>query len=273
MKQDDLDTWEEFKRAISELRRENDAKRATSCRGISRPCFRGHASEKWKIETTLERAGHSEMNLLDYGSLMAKIAPEICTITNHRFNVPTLPDYENWLKKVETDGFMPQSPLGYDFMVYLRQHGFPSPLLDWTDSEYVAAYFAFADAPAADASNRVAIYAFVEYSEGGKISSALKPSIVGVGPFVLSHPRHFTQQARYTYCKKYDKAWMYSQHQRVFDADPASISDRQDVLHKFTLPVSERATVLTELSRFNLTAWTLFSTEESLMKTMAFKAL
>jgi hypothetical protein len=31
----------------------------------------------------------------------------------------------------------------YDFMTRLRHHGFPSPLLDWPQSPYTAAFFAF----------------------------------------------------------------------------------------------------------------------------------
>lgn len=214
------------------------------------------------------------MSLMDYGLRMAKIAPEIFTITSHRFDVPSRSEWDSWHHKVESESFFPPgAPPGYEFMVYLRQHGFPSPLLDWTDSEYVAAYFAFADADDLKELNRVAIYAYVEYANGTKISSALGPSMVGVGPYVPSHPRHFTQQARYTYCRKHDQEWKYVPHYQVFEADPASLTDRQDVLHKFILPASEKKTALRELMRFNLTAWTLFSTEESLMKTMAFKVL
>lgn len=31
----------------------------------------------------------------------------------------------------------------YGFMTRLRHHGFPSPLLDWPQSPYIAAFFAF----------------------------------------------------------------------------------------------------------------------------------
>ena len=275
MKEHDLNTWDEFKAEVHELRYFYERRRLTHA--VSLPSFRGHASADWKLETTLERAGHSAMKLEDYGALMSKVAPEICTITNRSFVVPSRIDWQEWLKKIDNEVYFPTgSMLGYEFMVYLRHHGFPSPLLDWTDSEFVAAYFAFADAKADDSGARVAIYAYNEYGSSFKAGSYLMPAISSMGPYVTSHLRHFTQQARYTVCKKFEdkgKEWVFVPHTHVFDADPKSLADAQDVLIKYTLPASERSVVLRELMRYNLTAYSLFGTEEALMKTMAFKVL
>lgn len=52
--------------------------------------------------------------------------------------------------------------LAYSYMAHLRHHAFPSPLLDWTESPYVAAYFAFAKAEDA---HDVAVHIFVEKAE------------------------------------------------------------------------------------------------------------
>jgi hypothetical protein len=278
MKEEPLANWREFKDRTSELRSQYANMRRTNA--VTMPSFRGQASASWGLETTLERASHSTMSLFQYGVLMATIAPEICTAMNRRFDVPDRLYWETWLKQVQDDSYFPPHSLpGYDFMVYLRQQGFPSPLLDWTDSEFVAAYFAFADAKADEPDARVAIYAYVEYGSlehGGayKVGNSIGPAITGMGPYVMSHPRHFTQQARYTYCKKLDgDVWKYVPHAQVFEGDPRSILNAQDVLIKYTLPASEREEVLRELMRFNLTAYSLFATEEALMKTMAFKVL
>lgn len=269
-----LSTWEDFKAAVSKLRADcQQRQEANPEMRLSMPSFRGHASKDWKLETTLERAGHLDMPLRRYGHLMARTAPEINTLANRNFKVPNVAEFDAWLGEVErTSYFPPGAPPGYDFMVYLRYHGFPSPLLDWTDSEFVAAYFAFIDA-SERTDEHVAIFAYMEYATGSKISSALAPSIVGTGPYVMTHPRHFTQQARYTYCRRYDQQWSYASHELAFGGDVLSIHGHQDALIKYVLPVSERKAVLDELRRYNLTPYSLFQTEESLMKTMALKVL
>lgn len=276
MQQMDLDTWDEFKREVAKLRTERDAKMADgSIPFLSLPAFRGQASDQWALTTTLERAGHENMAFTHYAIYVNRIYPEIRAVTGHHFEVPTVPDFNQWHDElVRTSSAPHQAPLGYEFMVYLRQHGYPSPLLDWTDSEYIAAYFAFIDAGTRDHVDRVAIYAFTEYADGTKISSFSAPMIMGLGQFAMTHPRHFTQQARYTIGMRLDgHQWRYAPHNLVFQADQGSLTNRQDVLLKFTLPISERKNVMNELLRANLTPWSLFGTEESLMRTMALKTL
>lgn len=64
---------------------------------------------------------------------------------------------------------------------------------------------------------------------------------------------------------KNEFGWQYACHEDVFDEG----SERQDLLWKFTLPASERTTVLRDLDRYNLNSYSLFGTEESLIETVA----
>jgi hypothetical protein len=179
--------------------------------------------------------------------------------------MPEMPEIDAWTR--EYDRFDIGAPYAYEYLAHLRHHGFPSPLLDWSRSPYIAAYFAFARATGKD---DVAVFVYSERPEGFKIGDSDKPSIITPGPVVSTHKRHFVQQSRYTICAQHDgNEWMYVPHQQVFKMEGRT----QDLLWKIIIPESERRKVLSLLDRFNLNEFTLFGSEESLMEMLAIRRI
>jgi hypothetical protein len=230
--------------------------------------FRGHSSATWSLETTLERAGKHGMPLIDYYSLISSISSSVQSFTGKSWDVPEddkvqelAADYDQ-LSRVLRRGKLP----GYSYMSYLRHHGFPSPLLDWTQSPYVAAYFAFARPTDDD----VAIFVYCEMPEGIKTRSGGKAQIRNLGPNVLTHRRHFLQQSAYTMCLQFENnRWCFAPHESVF----AHGDNEQDALWKFTIPSTERHEVLRSLDAYNLNAFSLFDSEDALMETLSIRRI
>lgn len=237
---------------------------------VSNYLFRGQSDHEWGLDTTLERCVPSELSLKRYYHFVLAVKPQIETLTNRRWEIPDFEKLVEWAG--DYNRFMVESLPGYDYLIYLRHHGFPSPLLDWTASPYVAAFFAFRGASA----ERVAIYAFLEYAGHVKTGSSRTPTISCPGPYVRSHSRHFLQQSQYTLCCRYDEnEWKFCKHESVLDRndsrDPESAI--QDLSWKFTLPASERIKVIEILDKYNLNAFSLFQSEEALLETMAFREI
>jgi len=257
MKIVNLESWESFEKEVSKF---FDAVQKIKTEKhpfiVSTPIFRGHANASWKLQTTLERFTERTFGVEDYYWTMQSVRPAVVSITE-----------KNWDLPESIVGAIP--PTGYAFMVYLRHHGFPSPLLDWTRSPFVAAFFAFRSREK-QTDDRVAIYSYVEWRGDAKHFQGQAPRVHGLGPYVVSHKRHYAQQCEYTICrKKVDENYEYSSHEAAFLDNKSD----QGALTKYTLPVSERTKALKQLYRMNVTTFSLFGSEESLMDTLAYKEI
>jgi len=263
----DVSSWEQFEEQLQGLQEERLQRQSTTALHVSPFLFRGQGNSTWRLTTTLERYGRDRLSFRQYYRLISIVRPQIETFTGVTWDVLEYPEYQKWLEKNDT--FMPGNFPGYNYMVYLRHHGFPSPLLDWTRSPYVAAYFAFSHA--IEAKGQVSICVLWEYTGRGKVGDVSKPYIHRLGPYVRSHRRHFLQQSEYTICMIRDDEWCFASHEEAF-VHGITHPD-QDVLWKFNIPSTERLKVLKLLDSYNVNALSLFGSEESLMETMAFREL
>jgi len=267
----DLNSWTEFSQAVEDIR----AKFGTRTVNVSNKgpatldneiLFRGQADSAWRLKTTLERVVDSQISVQRYLQRANSCVNEIESVTGRQWNLKPYPDI---MREIETAQDFMRVPLPhYDYLVYLRHHGFPSPLLDWTTSPFVAAYFAFESPNDAD---RSAVFAFIETPEGSKGGRGNSSMIRTHGPYVTTHTRHFAQKAWYTTATHWDsnaKTHTFCSHH---DVTPSSIV-KQDVLLKITIPRSDRIAALKQLDEYNINHYTLFNTEDALIRTMGIRA-
>ncbi|WP_447936235.1 FRG domain-containing protein [Thermomonas fusca] len=232
---------------------------------VSPILFRGQSRANWKLETTLERFGKKNLPLDEYVRYLTKVKPGIEAYTDRKFAF-------HWRNERTAGHAFPISEVSflngqYEFMVYLRHHGFPTPLLDWSRSLYVALYFSCSGSEHDEDS---ALYMYVEnlgFGKGGVVGAA---EIATMGQYVSAHKRHFMQQSQYTSCiAKIDESWCFHPHEVAM----GSSTDQQDRLEKVLIPARLRRELLKKLDSMNVNAFSLFGSEESLMQTLAMREL
>ncbi len=269
----ELNSWDEYENTITELRKKYGTR--TGPDSPEEPnikksdlLFRGQSDSNWPIETTLERTTKAAYTIIDYLDLIDRCANEIESLTG---NTWALKSYPEACREIDNNQdfmrvYFPHNH--YAYLVYLRHHGFPSPLLDWTTSPYIAAYFAFRERIDCQ---KCAIYIFIERPTGFKFNCSGDVLISTLGPYVKTHSRHFSQKAWYTISTRWDhetKKHTFCPHQMV--SCPSGVFE-QDVLIKITIPRKDRIIALKQLDDYNINDYTLFQGEDALVRTMGMR--
>lgn len=276
MKTVDLQSWGEFKPAIDGLR-ETYGYYQDKSSGLRKEkntiLFRGQQCAEWPIKSTLERKSVKEFTVTRYLNLVQKNSYELFSYTGTKWEISEFNDIIEETRKSQDQLFGPKLP-HLDYLIYLRHHGYPSPLIDWSESPYIAAYFAAFESAESKSTPeaRFAIFVYISTIDNVRSFEGGKPRIKPIGPFVKTHKRHFVQKAQYTLAAKWSEEandFVFCSHHEVFDA-PNQIHP-QDIVIKLTLPIGERKTVLKELEDVNINHFTLFQTEDALVKALAIR--
>jgi hypothetical protein len=234
--------------------------------------YRGLGSSKYKLHTTLERheANTSTDTLGSYYTSAYEANPHIEALTGNTWqDLPDPIEFQVRLHRCE------EGPVGlfrqrenrrvWEYFSYLRHHGFPSPLMDWTESPYIAAFFAFENMEPTATFVSIWVLAQTLDERDERVRSSPGTAMVMLTPHMKSHRRHILQQSHYSMCLNWKEPDSYGfvEHRATLRS-----VDHTRLFH-ITIPASERLTALRTLDQMNINAFSLFASEDSLMRTLA----
>ena len=222
--------------------------------------FRGQGNADYKLESTLERKGFEWLSFKEYYEWIDYHIPEINMVAR-RFKrqmtdeTPSLPFDFSDSNLVNEWRSIPNVEL----MAYLRHHGFPSPLLDVTRSEYVALYFACCDEnEKCDAK----VFVFDGDFDLGDPYCDREPHLKLIGPYFDPDPRHLRQQSEYLTCLKFEEELFFVGFRPYLKTK----TEKEKRIREIVIQGDRKVGLLDELARMNITAYTLFGDEDGLIK-------
>jgi len=223
-----IKSWADYKKWISD-----------TVRSGSEYYFRGQEDPNWKLQTSFHRyAQKSGITLTKY---IDEVIPEISNLVSVE-------------KKELID--LSDSIQYWSLLAKLQHHGFPTPLLDWSLSPYIATFFAFKDIDSQQQPkvNSVAIYIFdfkkwkSTYDQAFDLKSEVG-FVSAYTPPAFDNLRMIRQMAVTTVTNVVDL------EQHLLNLGKQK---QQDFFYKVTLPVSERKLIMNELNLMGINAMTMF---------------
>jgi hypothetical protein len=217
---DQVMQWNSFKDYVANL-----------VRNPSEHLFRGQGSNEWRLITSFHRL--NRYDLVRYRDAESrKLAMELSARLGRRYDISN----------------------GNDFGAVLslaQHHGFPTPLLDWSRSPYIAAYFALSDLIKAASHARIFVLNLGEWMKLSQPATITDPApAVSVREFEAhDNPRHVPQQSCHTFSNVADiEGWI----RRAEGNRP------RHYLTTIDIPASERNHAVKDLAYMGLTAASLF---------------
>ena len=248
--------------------------------GRSHLVWRGQANASWILQSSLERFLRAERipevesypftvffsRLQNVAHFLGKFSGLDLTLHKvtgpYGITVPNLYEAEKY----------------WDDLVLLRHHGFPSFWLDWTQSPWIALYFAFE--PASDCDRAVFVHS--SFSEIRSPPRDASYHIITKG-FYATEPRHSIQQCHLSCAyrtkaaadddlqsKSIEKTEKIVYEQDIVPFETAiKETSRENQYTKVILPAALREEVLRRLAEYNVNHFTLFGNPESAIRTAA----
>jgi hypothetical protein len=219
----DVTTWNDFKRYASQLRPYSSM-------------FRGQANNQWRLRTSFHRTGRAALPKFLTNDLNA-LHRHLSGLTTHRFDLTNPLDNASFLHLVQ-------------------HHGYPTPLLDWTQSPFIAAYFAYRnfrkDHITVDQKVRILIFEGMDWNASFERAPVLNPAFLHLTilePLAINNPRAVPQQSVSTVTNIDDIEQYIREKER---------GSGKTYLRAIDLPAVDRKQVMRELSLMGINGGSLF---------------
>ncbi len=220
--------------------------------------YRGQSDSGWKIETSLERYGKKRIGCNDYYLQIDAYKTLINPLVDRKFKRETTrAGYPFDFNQYEKGSWeLPEM----EYLAYLRHHGFPTPLIDWSRSLHIALFFACEDFNKTKTDGKVFVYIPPKIRSGGNDV----PDYRHIGRYVEVGKRHLAQQSEYLIPIVYTSEWEFIPFKEVAGRD---VNDHKII--EIIVNKSSKANIMKDLDDMNINRYTMYMDQDSLIKSLA----